>query len=46
MLIQTRKTYDKMYAKLSKKEKIFVKETLAIFIESPFDKAIRNHALT
>lgn len=45
MTIQTTKSFDKQYAKLSSKVKEHFKDRLTLFRENPFDTALRNHAL-
>lgn len=45
MIIITTKSFDKQYAKLSIKNKLRFKERLTVFIDSPFDVTLRNHAL-
>jgi addiction module RelE/StbE family toxin len=45
MVIQTTKAFDKQYVKLNLKVKTSFKRRLGIFKVSPFDVALRNHAL-
>lgn len=45
MVIQTTKAFDKQYTKLNTKVKIAFKKRVEVFKASPFDPALRNHAL-
>jgi addiction module RelE/StbE family toxin len=45
MIIETTKGFDKQYAKLDIKIKLAFKKRLELFISSPFDVQLRNHAL-
>lgn len=45
MRLETKKRFDKAYAKLSVKLKDKVDEALVIFVGNPFDHRLRNHAL-
>lgn len=45
MVINTTKSFDKQYAKLSLKHKQKFKNRIEIFKINPFDQALRNHAL-
>jgi addiction module RelE/StbE family toxin len=40
------KTFEKQFLKLVPKDKEKVSKTLEIFIKNPFDKKLRNHALS
>ena len=45
MVIQTTKTFDKQYSKLSPKIKTAFKTRVTAFATNPFDATLRNHAL-
>ena len=45
MRIETKKSFDKSYGKLSEKDKVRVKIALWIFMENPFHSQLRNHEL-
>jgi addiction module RelE/StbE family toxin len=45
MVIKTTKSFEKQYAKLNDKVQKAFKSQLAIFIISPFDTRLHNHAL-
>lgn len=45
MNIQTTKSFDKQYTKLSVKTKDRFKNRLKLFIDDPFDAKLRNHPL-
>lgn len=45
MEIKTKKSYDKMYEKLSIPDRIIIKEALLAFHVNPFDPSLRNHSL-
>ena len=45
MIIQTTKSFDKQFTKLSPKNKQQFKGRVEIFRRNPFDPTLRNHAL-
>jgi addiction module RelE/StbE family toxin len=45
MIIQTTKSFDKQYAKLTARNKGQFKDRLGVFVRNPFDATLRNHAL-
>jgi addiction module RelE/StbE family toxin len=45
MIIETTKSFDKQYAKLSIKVKTSFKQRIEMFKANPFDTTLRNHAL-
>ena len=45
MIIETTKTFDKQYSKLSAKTKTIYKNRITIFKSNPFDFRLSNHAL-
>ncbi len=45
MIIQTTKSFDKQYAKLTIKNRLRFQERLAVFRAKPFDSDLRNHPL-
>lgn len=46
MKAEFHKVFDKQLAKLPKKRRDKVIDTVSLFLDSPFDSALRNHALT
>jgi len=45
MQLSTKKSFDKMYNKLQKNDKLKVKKAVSLFIENPNDKKLRNHSV-
>jgi addiction module RelE/StbE family toxin len=45
VIIQTTKSFDKQFAKLTTKNKQRFKEKVKVFQANPFDTGLRNHAL-
>jgi addiction module RelE/StbE family toxin len=45
MIIQTTKSFDRQYKKLSLKTKLQFKKRIGVFALNPFDVSLRNHAL-
>lgn len=45
MIIQTTRSFDKQYARLSVFHKQRFKKRLALFRENPYDRVLRNHGL-
>lgn len=45
MIIKTTKSFDKHYAKLGAKQKLQFKNRIKLFVQNPFDSALRNHPL-
>jgi len=46
MELSTKKSFVKMYKKLTTKEKKKVADSLKLFAVDPFDKNLRNHAVS
>ena len=45
MIIKFHKNFDKSYRKLTRKMQDKVDQTLAKFMNDPFDKSLKNHSL-
>jgi hypothetical protein len=46
MQLNTKKSFDKLYAKLQKRDKIKVRNAVGLFTENPTHKGLRNHSIS
>jgi len=46
MQLNTKKSFDKAYAKLEQHDKLKVKNAITLFLQSPTHRNLRNHSVS